>query len=186
MTNVVAMREGAPAELRSYLEGTWLTPSIRQRFVSLWADAHRHYGQRATSRVEGAHAKLKLEKQFDRKKTGWKVQMLGLVKACITLVHDYRGRVDTELAKDRTKFDTEAAQVALIAPLRGIIGRRGVKLVGRSRSNSGVAAGSCMAMVLRLWARPGNPFFNLVAGQGPTIRTGARNLNTIHRVNHHC
>ena len=45
--------------LVAYAKNTWLTP-WKESFVQAWVDKYAHFGNRATSRVEGAHNTLKL------------------------------------------------------------------------------------------------------------------------------
>ncbi|XP_074293185.1 protein FAR-RED IMPAIRED RESPONSE 1-like [Silene latifolia] len=44
-------------EAITYIEKTWIPE--KKKFVSAWTENHMHFGNRASSRVEGAHAKLK-------------------------------------------------------------------------------------------------------------------------------
>ena len=41
-----------------YIENVWL--SLKEKFVSAWTDEYLHFGNRASSRAESAHAKLKM------------------------------------------------------------------------------------------------------------------------------
>ncbi|PWA56893.1 hypothetical protein CTI12_AA414210 [Artemisia annua] len=41
-----------------YIKDTWF--SCKEKFVSAWTEKYLHFGNRASSRAEGAHAKLKL------------------------------------------------------------------------------------------------------------------------------
>jgi len=87
----------APPELIRYLNRQWIPHS--ERFVSYWADQHLHLGQRASSRVEGAHAKLKLDDALARSSQG---NVLTLVEACIAVVEDYTKLVRHALGVDRS------------------------------------------------------------------------------------
>jgi MULE transposase domain len=49
--------------LLSYVDDTWLKP-FKDKLIRCWVDGFHHFGNRATSRVEGAHATLKRHLQI--------------------------------------------------------------------------------------------------------------------------
>nr|CCA18090.1 Pc21g00130 putative [Albugo laibachii Nc14] len=66
-----------------YLANTWLI--YKERFVNAWTSKYRHFGNKATSRVEGAHAYIK---KFLQVSTGDLLSVLS--KLTVALVHQVR------------------------------------------------------------------------------------------------
>ncbi|KAK9676759.1 hypothetical protein RND81_11G098300 [Saponaria officinalis] len=80
----------------SYLKETWLP--YKQKFVSAWTDTHPHLGNRASSRAEGAHAKLKGYLQVS---TGDFGQIVS--KICLAIENEYQ-EIITTLESERIRI----------------------------------------------------------------------------------
>ena len=78
---IALLRKKAPAKFVDYVEQTWLP--YASKFVAFHTNHHFHLGQRTSSRVEGAHAKLKRQLQSSR------CDVHRLVETCISVVSSY-------------------------------------------------------------------------------------------------
>ena len=96
-THLWNLRDTAPAELVRYINRQWIPHA--KRFVTCWADKHQHLGQKASSRVEGAHSKLKRDPSLGGSS---RRGILALVEACIAVAEDYREKLKLALGVDRS------------------------------------------------------------------------------------
>ena len=78
---IAVLRKEAPPKLIAYLEEFWIPHA--SKFVAFHTNQHFHLGQRTSSRVEGAHAKLKRELQTSR------CDVDRLVQICVSIVDSY-------------------------------------------------------------------------------------------------
>ncbi|XP_074281819.1 protein FAR1-RELATED SEQUENCE 5-like [Silene latifolia] len=78
-----------------YLNETWMPH--KQKFVSAWSDTHPHLGNRASSRAEGAHAKLKGYLQVS---TGDFAQVVS--KICLAIENEFQ-EINTMLESERIR-----------------------------------------------------------------------------------
>ncbi|KAJ3705596.1 hypothetical protein LUZ61_009301 [Rhynchospora tenuis] len=78
-----------------YIKETWLP--LKEKFVSAWTDGHLHLGNRASSRAEGAHSKLK---KYLEVSTG----NLQIVKKKICLAIDNEfNEITVQLAREKAQ-----------------------------------------------------------------------------------
>ena len=78
---IAVLRKEAPPKHIAYLEEFWIPHTLK--FVAFHTNQHFHLGQRSSSRVEGAHAKLKRDLQTSHCDVG------GLVQVCVSIVDSY-------------------------------------------------------------------------------------------------
>ncbi|KAK9736070.1 hypothetical protein RND81_04G247900 [Saponaria officinalis] len=79
----------------SYLKETWMPH--KQKFVSAWINTHPHFGNRASSRAEGAHAKLK---GYLHVSTGDFAQVVS--KICLAIDNEFQ-EINTMLENERIR-----------------------------------------------------------------------------------
>jgi len=95
--------------LANYITNTWYI--VREQFATAWSNNHRHYGNIATSRAEGAHAMLK---KYIQVSTGnlfsTVVKIMGAIDAQYLLYIESRDR-DREHAYVHQKSDPFFAAV---------------------------------------------------------------------------
>ncbi|KAJ9543535.1 hypothetical protein OSB04_023242 [Centaurea solstitialis] len=76
-----------------YIKKTWLP--WKEKFVSAWTESYLHFGNRSSSRAEGAHAKLKLYLQVS---TGGFQEVKE--KICLAIKHEFN-EIKVKLASER-------------------------------------------------------------------------------------
>ncbi|KAL4588354.1 hypothetical protein LXL04_001238 [Taraxacum kok-saghyz] len=76
-----------------YIKDTWLP--WKEKFVSAWTESYLHFGNRTSSRAEGAHAKLKLYLQVS---TGGFQQVTE--KICLAIEHEFN-ELKTKLSYEK-------------------------------------------------------------------------------------
>ena len=100
--------------LANYITNTWY--SVREQFVAAWSNNHRHYGNIATSRAEGAHAMLK---KYIQVSTGnlfsTIIKLIGAIDAQYILYIESRDR-DREHAYVHQKNDPFFAAIIHCIP----------------------------------------------------------------------
>ena len=75
-----------------YIKKTWL--SWKEKFVSAWTENYLHFGNRSSSRAEGAHAKLK---QYLQVSTGGFQDVTK--KICLAIKHEFN-EIKVKLASE--------------------------------------------------------------------------------------
>jgi len=123
-THLLDLCAVAPAKLVQYFDQQWI-PHAKQ-FVAVWADQHFHIGQKASSRVESAHAKLKRDVSLGGTSQG---SILTLVGACVAVVEDYREGVKGELAADRSHTPIAWQREPLFGDIMRKVSRKAIDLV---------------------------------------------------------
>ena len=78
---IAVLRKEAPARFVDYVEQTWLPYALK--FAAFHTNQHFHLGQRTSSRVEGAHAKLNRALESSR------CDVRRLVVTCISVVYNW-------------------------------------------------------------------------------------------------
>ena len=78
---ITVLQKEAPTKFVSYLEETWIP--YASKFVAFHTNQHFHLGQRTSSRVGGAHAKIKRQLQTSR------CDVNRLVETCLSIVDSY-------------------------------------------------------------------------------------------------
>lgn len=89
---IAVLRKEVPPKFGTYLDKFWIP--YASKFVSFHTDQYFHLGQRTSSRVEGAHIKLKRELQTSR------CDVDKLVQTCVSVVDSYLQQWRQGLAAD--------------------------------------------------------------------------------------
>ncbi|XP_074277536.1 uncharacterized protein LOC141601165 [Silene latifolia] len=82
--------------IQFYLKETWLP--YKEKFVTAWIDTYPHFGNRVSSRAEGAHAKLKGYLQVS---TGDFAQVAS--KICLAIENEFQ-EINTTLESERIRI----------------------------------------------------------------------------------
>ena len=127
---VKSLCSSAPSAFMEYIEQQWLPH--KQRFVAFWVDQFCHFGQKASSRVEGAHAKLKNDPSLRNSSLG---NVLTVVNTCILVVEDYKRETRHALENDKRftlpRFQTEPFYRHVVrAKNANLVAIKAMKLVG--------------------------------------------------------
>ncbi|PIA24917.1 hypothetical protein AQUCO_04100189v1 [Aquilegia coerulea] len=79
-----------------YIKKTWLP--LKERFVKAWTDVHLHFGNRVTSRAEGAHGVLKSYLQVSTSDLH-----VAKEKICLAVENNFHG-ITTQVASEKIRI----------------------------------------------------------------------------------
>jgi hypothetical protein len=122
-----SLQLNTPASFVRYVNRQWI-PHV-QRFVACWANRYLHLGQRASSRVESAHSKLKADAALAGTSQG---NVLALVEACCAVVNDYSAQTKYALTFDRGHAKDQWKSEPFFTDIVLKIAHKGMQLVGAS------------------------------------------------------
>lgn len=110
----------------AYMKKTWLEP-YKEKLVKAWVDQHMHFGNTATSRVEGIHALLK-----SYLKTS-KYDLFDVWRSIKHAVENQLSELQSTQARQHTRKPTEHLSSDLFSAIHGWVSHEAIKKVEEQR-----------------------------------------------------